>query len=338
MDSLRYWVEDCHVDGFRFDLATSLGREYEQFGSNAVFFDAVRQDPVLARVKLIAEPWDVGEDGYQVGNFPPGWAEWNGRFRDDMRTLLEGRRGPARRPWRAICSARPTSSSIRAGDPGPASISSPLMTGSRSPTSFSYNRKHNEANGEDNRDGHDDNRSWNCGVEGPTDDPAILDLRDRMRRNIMTTLLFSQGTPMLLMGDEVGRTQNGNNNAYCQDNEISWLDWKDIARPRPRLHGVPARPHPHPAALFAAALRKFPARAGDRRRRHRNVVWFRPDGAEMDAGSWSRSERQGGRPAAQRPEDALLLFTNSYHQPTLQAAARRTSPRSGSCASIPRAA
>ena len=228
MDSLRYWAEECHVDGFRFDLASSLGRERREFEGNARFFDAVLQDPTLSRLKLIAEPWDMGEGGYRLGGFPPGWAEWNGRYRDDVRSYWKGddgslprmaagilgsadlfdRRG--RRPWSSV-------NFVTAHD------------GFTLADLVAYDEKHNEANGEDNRDGHDDNRSWNCGVEGPTDDEKILDLRDRMRRNLMATLLLSQGTPMMLMGDEVGRTQGGNNNAYCQDNETSWLDWSALS-------------------------------------------------------------------------------------------------------------
>ena len=187
------------------------------------------------RVKMIAEPWDVGPNGYQLGNFPPGWAEWNGRYRDDMRSLLEGRRGRAPPTSPAACSARPISSTATGGSPGRASISSPPMTASRSSTSGPTTGSTTRRTRKGNRDGHDDNRSWNCGVEGPTDDPAILDLRDRMRRATMATLLLSQGTPMILMGDEVGRTQGGNNNAYCQDNEIAWMKWDGLSERDARL-------------------------------------------------------------------------------------------------------
>ncbi len=229
MDSLRYWVEECHVDGFRFDLAVTLTRDRANVDFNSPFLDAVTQDPVLAKVKMISESWDLGDYGYQVGSFPPGWAEWNGRFRDDIRAYVKGDQGTVdsfarnflgsgdifdrrgRRPWASI-------NFITAHD------------GFTLADLYAYNDKHNEANGEDNRDGHDDNRSWNCGVEGPTDDPGVLDLRDRMRRFAMMTLLVSQGVPMILMGDENGRTQNGNNNAYCQDNQLAWMDWS----PEPR--------------------------------------------------------------------------------------------------------
>ncbi len=227
-DSLRYWVSEMHVDGFRFDLATILAREEHGFDEGGGFLDACRQDPVLSGVKLIAEPWDIGPGGYQVGQFPPGWAEWNDKFRDTTRAFWKAeapasamaarlsasagefnRRG--RRPWSSV-------NFVTAHD------------GFTLNDAVSYNAKHNEANGEDNRDGTDNNISWNCGVEGPTDDPAINAVRARQIRNMLATLLLSQGTPMLLAGDEFGRSQGGNNNAYNQDNEISWLDWSIGAR------------------------------------------------------------------------------------------------------------
>jgi isoamylase len=223
-DSLRYWVQEMHVDGFRFDLATILAREPYGFDEGGGFLDSCRQDPILSSVKLIAEPWDCGPGGYQVGGFPPGWAEWNDRFRDTVRGFWKGDEGVlpelasrisasadlfnrrGRKPWASV-------NFITAHD------------GFTLNDLVSYNDKHNEANGEDNRDGRSDNRSWNHGVEGPTDDPAIVELRERQKRNMLATLLLSQGTPMLLAGDEFGRTQQGNNNAYCQDNEISWINW-----------------------------------------------------------------------------------------------------------------
>jgi glycogen operon protein len=227
MDSLRYWVEHMGVDGFRFDLGSILGREPGGFDPRGGFFDAVTQDPVLSEVKLIGEPWDIGPGGYQVGGFPPGWAEWNDKYRDSVREYwknddntapdfasrllgsgdLYDQRG--RRPWASV-------NFITAHD------------GFTLNDLVSYNEKHNEANGEDNRDGHDPNFSWNCGVEGPTDDPAIIGLRDQQKRNLLATLLLSLGVPMLLAGDEFGHTQGGNNNAYCLDNEISWLEWENI--------------------------------------------------------------------------------------------------------------
>jgi len=226
-DSLRYWVTEMNVDGFRFDLATILGREPHGFDEGGGFLDSCRQDPILAAVKLIAEPWDCGPGGYQVGRFPPGWAEWNDRFRDTARAFWKGDEGivadlatrlcasgdkfnqRGRRPWASV-------NFITAHD------------GFTLNDLVSYNDKHNEANGEDNQDGSSNNGSWNCGVEGPTDDVEIRELRERQKRNLLATLLLSQGTPMLLAGDEFGRTQKGNNNAYCQDNEISWVDWEGI--------------------------------------------------------------------------------------------------------------
>ncbi|MGH7041603.1 MAG: glycogen debranching protein GlgX, partial [Acetobacteraceae bacterium] len=223
-DSLRYWVSEMHIDGFRFDLGTILGREAHGFDVSSGFLDACTQDPVLSQVKLIAEPWDIGPGGYQVGGFPPGWAEWNDKFRDTVREFWKGDSGKlsdlatrlaasadafhrrGRKPWASV-------NFVTAHD------------GFTLQDLVSYNEKHNEANGEDNRDGTDNNSSWNHGVEGPTEDAAILDLRDRQKRNLLATLLMAQGTPMLLAGDEFGRTQQGNNNAYCQDNEISWVNW-----------------------------------------------------------------------------------------------------------------
>ncbi len=229
MDSLRYWIEDMHVDGFRFDLASALARGLHDVDKLSSFFDLVQQDPLVSQVKLIAEPWDVGEGGYQVGKFPPLWTEWNGKYRDTVRDL-----------WRGEPGALPEFAYRLAGS------SDLYETSSRRPVAsvnfvtchdgftlrdlVSYNVKHNEANGEQNRDGTDDNRSWNCGAEGPAADPAITGLRDRQVRNFLATLFCSQGIPMLLAGDEFGRTQGGNNNAYCQDNETSWVDWADAAR------------------------------------------------------------------------------------------------------------
>ena len=227
MDSLRYWVSEMHVDGFRFDLASTLARELHDVDRLSAFFDLIQQDPVVSTVKLIAEPWDVGEGGYQVGNFPPLWSEWNGRYRDCVRDAWRGSSGHL-----GELAARLTGSSDLYEDDGRrphASIN--FVTahdGFTLADLVAYEHKRNEANGEDNRDGTDDNRSWNCGVEGPTDDPAVLSLRARQQRNLLTTLLVSQGVPMLLAGDELGRTQHGNNNAYAQDNEISWVDWEDV--------------------------------------------------------------------------------------------------------------
>src|SRR5690606_31776090 len=227
MDSLRYWVEEMGVDGFRFDLATTLARVNGEYSNESGFFDAVAQDPCLSSVKLIAEPWDTGMGGYQVGNFPPGWAEWNDQYRDTVRRFWKGDEGQLSR----LASRMSGSADIynRRGRRAWTSVN--FVTAHDGFTLrdlVSYNRKHNDANAEDNRDGSDNNHSWNCGVEGPTDDPGILGLRRRQVRNFLATLLLSQGTPMIVAGDEFGRTQHGNNNAYCQDNEISWLDWEGI--------------------------------------------------------------------------------------------------------------
>ncbi len=223
-DSLRYWVTEMKVDGFRFDLATVLGREEERFDPSSGFLDACSQDPVLSQVKLIAEPWDCGPGGYQIGNFPPGWAEWNDRFRDTVRSFWKGDPGTAR-----DLATRMTASGDIYNRHGRKPWSSINFVSAHDGFTLhdlvSYNDRHNLANGEDNRDGHQDNRSWNCGQEGPTQDPAITALRERLKRNLLATLFFAQGTPMLQAGDEVGRSQGGNNNAYCIDAPESWIDW-----------------------------------------------------------------------------------------------------------------
>ncbi len=314
MDSLRYWVEECHVDGFRFDLTTALGREYDQFDPSAVFFDAVHQDPVLQRAKMIAEPWDLGPNGYQLGNFPPGWGEWNGRYRDTMRSVWKGDEGqmPAfagsllgsadlydhrgRKPWASV-------NFITAHD------------GFTLTDLWTYNDKHNQANGEGNRDGNSDNRSWNCGVEGPTDDPAVRALRDRMRRNSIATLLLSQGTPMVLMGDEIGRSQHGNNNAYCQDNETTWMRWRGMTGRdyafMEFVRGVIAIRKRYPILRWPYFLHGTQI-YGDGTR---DVIWLRPDGKEMDNASWAdKSARSLGVMLGDIPQRVLILV-NAYHEP-----------------------
>ncbi|HET7714793.1 MAG TPA: glycogen debranching protein GlgX [Bauldia sp.] len=312
MDSLRYWVETCHIDGFRFDLATSLGREYDQFDSNAVFLDAIRQDPILQRAKLIAEPWDVGPNGYQLGNFPPGWAEWNGRYRDDMRSFWKGDQGQLPNFARGILGSADLFD--RHGRKPWASVN--FVTAHDGFTLmdlWSYNHKHNEANQEGNRDGHDDNRSWNCGVEGPTEDPAILDLRDRLRRATMATLLLSQGTPMILMGDEIGRTQGGNNNAYCQDNAIAWMKWDGLSERDAGFQDF---------IRGLIALRKRYPLLRERNFLHgrdidgngtRDVVWLRSDGYEMDAAVWGDGNAKVVGLLLRDPDDRLLILVNAYH-------------------------
>src|SRR5204863_6990764 len=224
MDSLRYFVTECHVDGFRFDLASALAREFHEVDRLSAFFDIIHQDPVLSQVKLIAEPWDVGEGGYQVGNFPVLWTEWNGLYRDVMRDFWRGQARLGDFAFRFTGSA-----DLYERDGRRPSASINFVTahdGFTLADLVSYNEKHNEANREENRDGTDDNRSWNCGVEGPTDDPEVNRLRERQMRNFLATLFLSQGVPMLLAGDERCRTQHGNNNAYCQDNDLSWFSWE----------------------------------------------------------------------------------------------------------------
>lgn len=281
MDSLRYWVEEVHVDGFRFDLAVALSRDRHAFNERSSFLMAVAQDPVLSRVKLIAEPWDLGEGGYQVGGFPPGWSEWNGRYRDTVRDLWSGAEG-ALAPF-----ARRLSGSADLYPParGPgASVN--LVTSHDGFTLrdlVSYDRKHNEENGEGNRDGESHNRSWNCGVEGETDDAAVLALRARQQRNLLTTLFLSQGVPMLLAGDELGRTQGGNNNPYCQDNEIGWLDWEHVDRGLLAfVRRLLALRRAHPIFRRRRAFTGAFVRGRDTR----DVDWFRPDGREMSPEDW----------------------------------------------------
>jgi len=287
MDSLRYWVLEMHVDGFRFDLASALARELHEVDRLSAFFDIIRQDPVLSQVKLIAEPWDVGEGGYQVGNFPPGWTEWNDRYRDAMRACWKGDGGLIGEFARRFTGSSDLYET--SGRKPHASIN--YITshdGFTLEDLVSYNGKYNQANLEGNRDGHDNNLSWNCGVEGPTGHPAVRALRARQKRNFIATLLLSQGVPMLLAGDEIGRSQQGNNNAYCQDSELSWVDW---------TIGEEAR------RLF-----EFVRRMIDLRRRHplfhrrrffegraihgggiKDIVWLRPDGGEMTDEEWSNA-------------------------------------------------
>ncbi|HVJ54281.1 MAG TPA: glycogen debranching protein GlgX [Aliidongia sp.] len=326
MDSLRYWANEIRIDGFRFDLATTLAREKEAFDPGSAFLDVIRQDPDFNGIKLMAEPWDVGPDGYRVGGFPPGWAEWNGPFRDVVRRFWKGDEGMlaemgsrlagssdifghgGRRPWASI-------NFVTAHD------------GFTLEDLVSYDAKHNEANGEENRDGHDANFSWNCGVEGPTDDPEILTLRRRQKRNLMATLLLSLGVPMLLSGDELGRTQQGNNNAYCQDNELSWIDWENIDESERqfeqfvellirlrRSHRVFSRPH-----FFRGT--KQPDGLKD-------ITWLTPEGKEYTAEDWGQPFARclgfllNGRageyfygPTSRRDFDSsFLVLLNAHHE------------------------
>ncbi len=321
-DSLRYWAQEMHVDGFRFDLGTILAREPNGFDNQSGFLKAVTQDPLLGKLKLIAEPWDCGPGGYQVGEFPPGWSEWNDQFRDTVRSFWKGD-APAGALAPRLCA----SSDIfnRLGRLPWSSVN--FITahdGFTLADLVSYNDKHNEANGEDNRDGTDNNRSWNCGAEGPTEDAGILALRARQSRNFLATLLLSQGTPMLLAGDERGRSQRGNNNAYCQDNELNWLDWT-------------AGPFADSLQRFVQQLTALRARYPILRRRRflsgqfdeelgvKDVSWVHPSGREMAQEDWTAEARCFGmmmdgrsrpRGLPERGTDAtLLMLINAQHTP-----------------------
>jgi glycogen operon protein len=270
-----------HVDGFRFDLAATLARQFHEVDKLSAFFDLVQQDPVVGQVKLIAEPWDVGEGGYQVGNFPPHWSEWNGRYRDTIRDFWRGE--PA--ILGEVATRLTGSSDLYQSDSRRPSASINFVTAHDGFTLrdlVSYNDKHNEANGEGNNDGESHNRSWNCGVEGPTDDPDVLALRARQQRNFLATLFLSQGVPMLLAGDEVGRTQNGNNNVYCQDNEGAWFDWEtcdaDLLHYTKALIALRTE---HPVFRRRRWFQGRPLRGTP------DVAWLKSDGTEMSEDDWS---------------------------------------------------
>ncbi|MGH2827348.1 MAG: glycogen debranching protein GlgX, partial [Actinomycetota bacterium] len=326
MDSLRYWAIEMHVDGFRFDLASALARELYEVDRLSAFFDIIHQDPVLSQMKLIAEPWDVGEGGYQVGNFPPGWSEWNGKYRDSMRDFWRGAEAGV-----GEFAFRLTGSSDLYKDDGRrpnASIN--FITAHDGFTLndlVSYNEKHNDANGEANRDGTDDNRSWNHGVEGPTDDPAIVATRLRQMRNFLATLFLSQGVPMLLGGDEFARTQHGNNNAWCQDNELSWFDW-DWDDDQRALFEFTRRlielRRAHPVFRSPAFLEGRGSPGADLP----DVWWMRPDGRRMTQRDWRRGDAraigvflngeeipmltQQGEPVV---DASFLLLFNGHYEP-----------------------
>lgn len=326
MDSLRYWVEEMHVDGFRFDLASALARELHDVDRLGAFLDIIHQDPVLSQVKLIAEPWDLGEGGYQVGNFPPGWTEWNGKYRDTIREFWKGEGGLISRVASKITGSAHLYN--HSGRRPYASIN--FITahdGFTLADLVSYNDKHNEANGENNGDGESHNRSWNCGTEGATGDPEIIRLRIRQRRTLIATLLLSQGVPMLVAGDEMGRTQGGNNNAYCQDNEISWVNWDISQEEHQFLHFVQRMigmrlTHPlfHRSRFFAG--REINGR------RVKDLSWFGPDGKEMTDQDWDQHftrclgvylsgadldeiDDQGRR----INDDDFLVLINAHHEP-----------------------
>jgi isoamylase len=326
MDSLRYWVTEMHVDGFRFDLAATLAREFYDVDRLSAFFDLVQQDPVVSRVKLIAEPWDVGEGGYQVGNFPPLWSEWNGKYRDTVRDYWRGE--PA---TLAEFASRLTGSSDLYQDDGRRpSASVNFVTAHDGFTLHdlvSYNEKHNEANGEDNNDGESHNRSWNGGAEGETNDHDVLALRERQKRNFLTTLFLSQGIPMLLGGDEIGRTQRGNNNGYAQDNEISWYDWSAARDHDVLLHFVQRLSrlrHEHPVFRRRRFFRGRPLRGSG----VADIGWFTPDGAVMGDDDWDSGFAKAltvflNGDAIPEPDtrgerivdDSFFLLFNAHHEP-----------------------
>jgi isoamylase len=324
MDSLRYWVLDMHVDGFRFDLASTLARELHEVDKLSAFFDIIHQDPIISQVKLIAEPWDIGEGGYQVGNFPPGWAEWNGKYRDCIRDY-----------WRGEDSILGDFAQRLTG-------SSDLYGGSyRSPTAsinfitahdgftlhdlVSYNEKHNEANGEDNNDGESHNRSWNCGAEGDTDDEIVRALRQRQKRNFLTTLFLSQGVPMLLAGDEISRSQQGNNNAYCQDNEISWTNWENADEDLLNFaQAVIQLRKEHPLFCRRRWFQGQPIKGAG----VEDIAWFLPEGSEMTEEHWNngfakslavflngRGIHTPGPKGEQVVDDNFYIIFNAHHEP-----------------------
>ena len=326
MDSLRYWVSEMHVDGFRFDLASTLAREFHDVDRLSAFFDLVQQDPIVSQVKLIAEPWDVGEGGYQVGNFPPQWTEWNGKYRDTIRDFWRGEPSTLGE----FASRITGSSDLYANNDRRPTASINFVTAHDGFTLndlVSYNEKHNMANGEDNRDGESHNRSWNCGVEGPTDDERVLSLRSRQHRNFLTTLLLSQGTPMISHGDEMGRGQKGNNNVYCQDNRLSWVDWNqtrtnsELVEYTQFLTELRAE---HPVFRRRRFLRGGPlgAETDDR-----DIAWLTYEGRVMTTDDWNfdfgkslmvwlngdaitEPDRRGHR----IEDDSFLLCFNAHHE------------------------
>lgn len=282
MDSLRYWILDMHVDGFRFDLASTLARELHEVNRLSAFFDIIHQDPTISQVKLIAEPWDVGEGGYQVGKFPPGWAEWNGKYRDCIRDYWRG----ADSMLGEFAMRVTGSPDLYSDDYRTPTASINFITAHDGFTLHdlvSYNEKHNLENGEENMDGESHNRSWNCGVEGPTDDPEIIKLRNQQKRNFLTTLFLSQGVPMIVAGDELGRTQKGNNNAYCQDNEISWLDWKNADKDLIHFTTKLIRlAKAHPVFCRRGWFKGHPIKGIG----VEDIAWFLPEGIEMTEEHW----------------------------------------------------
>jgi glycogen operon protein len=326
MDSLRYWVTEMHVDGFRFDLAATLARGLHEVGKLSTFLDTIHQDPVISQVKLIAEPWDIGEGGYQVGNFPVLWAEWNGKYRDSVRQFWKGdESGVAELAYRLSGSSDLYQHNGRL--PGSSINFITAHDGFTLHDLVSYNEKHNEANGEGNNDGESHNNSWNCGVEGPTDNPAINALREKQKRNFLATLFLSQGVPMLLSGDEYGRTQHGNNNVYCQDNETSWFNW-EWTRQQQELFEFTStvirlrRKHP------VLHRRKFFHGREIRGTKIKDIRWLRPDGKDMTKKEWHTSHVRclgmllNGQVMSEFDargrrikDDVFLILVNSYWEP-----------------------
>jgi glycogen operon protein len=326
MDSLRFWVLEMHVDGFRFDLASALARDLWEVDRLGAFFDIIHQDPILSDVKLIAEPWDLGPNGYQVGNFPVLWTEWNGKYRDCVRRFWKGRGGTVSE----LASRLAGSSDLYAHNGRRPTASINFITAHDGFTLrdlVSYNHKHNEANGEDNRDGSNDNDSWNCGTEGETSDPAINTLRARQQRNFLTTLLLSQGVPMLLAGDEFGHTQQGNNNAYCQDTPLAWLNWNLSNEQRELLEftrGVMNLRKSHPVFRRRHFFQGRPIHGAD----IKDIYWFKPDGHEMSDADWHAGQTRClgvGLPGDQIDEidergerirgDTFAILLNAHHEP-----------------------
>jgi isoamylase len=328
MDSLRYWVTEMHVDGFRFDLASTLAREFYDVDRLSTFFEVVQQDPVVGQVKLIAEPWDVGPGGYQVGNFPPNWTEWNGKYRDTVRDFWRGE--PA---TLAEFASRITGSADLYQDDGRKPFHSINFVTAHDGFTLndlvSYNDKHNEDNGEENRDGESHNRSWNCGVEGPTDDKAVLALRARQRRNFLATLLLSQGVPMIAHGDELGRTQKGNNNAYCQDNELAWIDWADADETLLEFtRKLTAFRHRHQVFQRRRFFTGLPVTARGGGDPLPDLEWFTPDGRQMTGDDWGNDFgravalfvngegiRERGQYGQRHVDSSFLLCFNAHDAP-----------------------
>ncbi|RZK67257.1 MAG: glycogen debranching enzyme GlgX, partial [Pedobacter sp.] len=323
MDSLRYWVSEMHVDGFRFDLASTLARGLDEVNMLGAFFSVIHQDPIISQVKLIAEPWDIGEGGYQVGNFPPGWAEWNGKFRDCIRDYWRGEHSMLNEFALRFAG----SPDLYQDDNRTPTASINLVTAHDGFTLHdlvSYNNKHNEANGENNNDGEDHNRSCNYGIEGPTEDPIIMEIRNQQKRNMLVSLMLSQGVPMLVAGDELGRTQNGNNNAYCQDNEISWLNWKNIDH---ELLDFTKKVINIRKTNPVFCRQKWFQGESIRESGIKDINWFLPDGMEMEDHNWNQDyakslgvflNGEGIRGKSEIGEriigKSFYIIFNAYHQ------------------------